>query len=144
MPAKKQPKRSLKKTVRKVIDSLKSGAGPRINPDAIRTGPRRRAPKKLTEAQRNLKYLKTIKESVRPGDVFIMGPGGKKKRKPVGDPKLRASDVFTMGPDGKRKRKPAIPKARRRSTIGKKGRKTSDIKAFSRDSYKRTNKKRKM
>ena len=144
MPAKKQPKRSLKKTVRKVIDSLKSGAGPRINPDAIRTGPRRRAPKKLTEAQRNLKYLKTIKESVRPGDVFIMGPGGKKKRKPVGDPRLRSSDVFIMGPGGKKKRKPAIPKARRRSTIGKKGRKTSDIKAFSRDSYKRTNKKRKM
>ena len=67
MAAKKQPKRSLTKTIRKVIDSLKSGAGPRINPDAIRTGPRRRAPKKLTEAQRNLKYLQRIKESVKIG-----------------------------------------------------------------------------
>ncbi len=54
--------------------------------------------------------IKKKKKVARPEDVFIIGPDGKRKRKPVGDPRLRASDVFIIGPDGKRKRKPAVPK----------------------------------
>ena len=60
------------------------------------------------------KELRKRKKVARPEDVFIIGPDGKRKRKPVGDPRLRASDVFIMGPDGKRKRKPAVPKKRQR------------------------------
>ena len=56
------------------------------------------------------KELRKRKRVARPEDVFIIGPDGKRKRKPVGDPRLRASDVFIIGPDGKRKRKPAVPK----------------------------------
>ena len=59
-----RPKRSIKKTLRKVVDSLKN-AGPKINPDAVRTGPRRRAPKKVTEAQKNLKLLQKLQDKLK-------------------------------------------------------------------------------
>ena len=59
-----QTKRSLKKTVRRVIDSFKKG-GPRINPDAVKTGPRRRAPKRLTEAQKNLRLLQKLQDQLK-------------------------------------------------------------------------------
>jgi len=83
MVARRQPKRSLKKTIRKVIGSLKPGAGPRINPDAIKTGPRRRKPKKILEAEKNLKLLERMKERLKK-DPTLLGP---KKSKPK--PKLR-------------------------------------------------------
>ena len=59
-----RPKRSIKKTAKKVLDSLKN-AGPKINPDAVRTGPRRRAPKKVTEAQKNLKLLQKLQDKLK-------------------------------------------------------------------------------
>ena len=86
MVAKKQPKRSLKKTVRKVIDSLKN-AGPKINPDAIKTGPRRRAPKKVTEAQKNLKLLQKLQDELKKDPTtFGFGPR-KSKPKPKAVPR---------------------------------------------------------
>tara|TARA_R100000951_G_scaffold100070_2_gene90717 strand:- start:1081 stop:1371 length:291 start_codon:yes stop_codon:yes gene_type:complete len=73
-----RPKRSIKKTVRRVIDSLKKPKTKR-NPDIYKTGPRRKK-----------KNPKTLRDIFKPGIQVVPNPKLPKDRKPpvIKNPKL--------------------------------------------------------
>jgi len=89
MVARRRPKTSLKKTIRNIIGSFKPGTRSKMDPDARKTGPRRKKPglkKKVQQAVPGGPFRPEDKKNPVPGGPYKPKKGPKymkpmKKRK---------------------------------------------------------------